>query len=160
MTQSDVSSSTQLNPAQKDVLFQLGARPSERPDFGDGLKAKLKSKLEEVAQSLVDGLPDTESLFVNKHLLTQLMGCEAKYVAESQENFEWSIPTAYEGYEKVAKDPDVDIVYCGTITPLHKEHVIMCLEAGKHVVVEKPMSMSVEESEACVPIAQLAPPLR
>ena len=94
MTQSDVSSSTQLNPAQKDVLSQLGARPSERPDFSDGLKAKLKSKLEEVAQSVVAGLPDTESLFVNKHLLTQLMGCEAKYAAESQENFEWSIPTA------------------------------------------------------------------
>ena len=64
---------------------------------------------------------------------------------------EWGIASAYEGYDKVANDPDVDIVYCGTITPLHKEHVIMCLEAGKHVIVEKPMSISSEESEACVP---------
>ena len=69
---------------------------------------------------------------------------------------EWGIPNAYEGYDKVANDPDVDIVYCGTITPLHKEHVIMCLEAGKHVIVEKPMSMSTEESEACASPASSA----
>ena len=94
MTQSDVSSSTQLNPAQKDVLSQLEQDQANVLNFSDDLKAKLKSKLEEVAQSVVTDLPDNESLFVNKHLLSQLMGCEAKYVAESQENFEWSIPTA------------------------------------------------------------------
>ena len=45
-------------------------------------------------------------------------------------------------------DPEVEIVYCGTITPLHKEHVLLCIQAGKHVLVEKPMAMSVAESEA------------
>tara|TARA_B100000131_G_scaffold89016_1_gene85848 strand:+ start:1403 stop:2353 length:951 start_codon:yes stop_codon:yes gene_type:complete len=94
MTQNEHSSTPLLNPAQKDVLSQLGARPSERPEFSDDLKEKLKSKLEEVAQSVSGGLPDNESLFVNKHLLTQLMGCETRYIAESQESFEWSIPTA------------------------------------------------------------------
>ena len=94
MTQNEHSSTPLLNPAQKDVLSQLGARPSERPEFDDDLREKLKSKLEEVALSISGGLPDNESLFVNKHLLTQLMGCETRYVAESQESFEWSIPTA------------------------------------------------------------------
>ena len=94
MTQNEHSSTPLLNPAQKDVLSQLGARPSERPEFSDDLKQKLKLKLEEVAQSVSGALPDNESLFVNKHLLTQLMGCEPRYIAESQESFEWSIPTA------------------------------------------------------------------
>ena len=61
---------------------------------------------------------------------------------------EWAIPRAYEGYEHIAADAEVDIVYCGTITPLHKEHVLMMIKAGKHVLVEKPMSMSATESEA------------
>ena len=60
---------------------------------------------------------------------------------------EWSIETAYEGYEKLAADPKVDIIYCGSITPLHKEHVLLCIAAGKHVLIEKPISMSAAESE-------------
>jgi predicted dehydrogenase len=70
--------------------------------------------------------------------------------AASAQSFadEWGIARAYEGYEKLAADGEVDVVYCGTITPLHKEHVLMMIEAGKHVLVEKPMSMSAAESEA------------
>lgn len=78
--------------------------------------------------------------------------------ADSAASFaaEWSIPRSYEGYDKLAADPDVDIVYCGTITPLHKEHVLMCIAAGKHVLVEKPMSMSKEESEEMYAAAAMA----
>jgi predicted dehydrogenase len=76
--------------------------------------------------------------------------------ADSAQAFadEWGIAKAYEGYGKLAADPDVDIVYCGTITPLHREHVVMCIEAGKHVVVEKPMSLSVAESTAMYAAAE------
>ncbi|HJM28043.1 MAG: PD-(D/E)XK nuclease family protein [Acidimicrobiales bacterium] len=94
MVDYDIPTSSQLNPAQKNVLSQLGAKPSERPEFSDDLKKTLKEKLEEVSQNLLRQLPHNESLFVNKHLLTQIMGCEKRYIAESQESFEWSIPTA------------------------------------------------------------------
>ena len=40
------------------------------------------------------------------------------------------LPKAYEGYEALAADPDIDIVYIGTITALHKEHALMCIAAG------------------------------
>ena len=57
------------------------------------------------------------------------------------------IPKSYEGYEALAADPDIDIVYIGTITALHKEHALMCIAAGKHVLVEKPLSMCKADSE-------------
>jgi hypothetical protein len=94
MAEYDVSPSSQLNPSQENVLAQLGAKPSERPQFSTGLKNTLKGRLEEVAQNLLENIPNNESLFLSKHLLTQLMGCEKRYIAESQESFEWSIPTA------------------------------------------------------------------
>jgi hypothetical protein len=55
--------------------------------------------------------------------------------------------TVHEGYESLAADPNVDIVYVGTITGLHRDHAMMCVNAGKHVLVEKPLCMSMEESE-------------
>ncbi len=90
----DPPPSISLNPAQKNVLSQLGAKPGERPEFSDELQKTLKQKLEEVVQNFVLDIPENESLFISKHLLTQIMGCEKRYIAESEERFEWSIPTA------------------------------------------------------------------
>jgi len=47
-------------------------------------------------------------------------------------------------YAELVADPKVDIVYVGTITPLHKEHTMLAINAGKHVLCEKPIA----ESEA------------
>lgn len=57
----------------------------------------------------------------------------------------YEIPKAYGSYEEVAADPEVEIVYIGVI---HTEHVrlsLMMLNAGKHVVCEKPLAASWEE---------------
>lgn len=50
------------------------------------------------------------------------------------------IESAYDSYEEMANAPDVDIVYVGTITRLHKEHSLLCIAAGKHVLCEKPLA--------------------
>jgi phthalate 4,5-cis-dihydrodiol dehydrogenase len=49
---------------------------------------------------------------------------------------------------EMCASPDVDAVYVSTPNQLHAEHVITAAEHGKHVIVEKPMALTVEECEA------------
>tara|TARA_B100001123_G_C15340098_1_gene1034477 strand:+ start:4227 stop:5516 length:1290 start_codon:yes stop_codon:yes gene_type:complete len=50
------------------------------------------------------------------------------------------IPAAYDSYEAVCQDPNVDIIYVSTKTWDHADHSLMALTAGKHLVCEKPFA--------------------
>jgi predicted dehydrogenase/threonine dehydrogenase-like Zn-dependent dehydrogenase len=50
--------------------------------------------------------------------------------------------------EEVFADPNVDLVFCLTRHDQHARHVVQALEAGKHVFVEKPLALTVEELAA------------
>jgi predicted dehydrogenase len=52
-----------------------------------------------------------------------------------------SIPRAHGSYEDLFEDPDVDIVYIATTHPSHRDNAIDALDAGKHVLVEKPLAV-------------------
>jgi predicted dehydrogenase len=54
---------------------------------------------------------------------------------------EWSLPRAHGSYEALFDDPDVDIVYIATTHPSHRDNAIDALDAGKHVLVEKPLAV-------------------
>ena len=56
------------------------------------------------------------------------------------------IKRAYGSYDEMVSDPDVDIVYVGTKTWLHKEHTLLALNAGKHVLCEKPLASNKQEA--------------
>src|SRR5258705_14018210 len=58
---------------------------------------------------------------------------------------EWSIPRALGSYEALVGDPDIDVIYIGLPNSLHVEWTVRCLEAGKHVLCEKPPGLSVED---------------
>ena len=62
---------------------------------------------------------------------------------------QYSIPDrniySYETMEKMADNPDIDIVYVVTPNALHAEHTIKAAKAGKHVLTEKPMEASVDK---------------
>ena len=60
----------------------------------------------------------------------------------------------YENMEEMAGNPDIDAVYVVTPNGLHAEHTIRSARAGKHVMVEKPMSVSVAEAKAMVETCQ------
>ena len=45
-------------------------------------------------------------------------------------------------YRAVVEDPDVDIIYVATTHPFHREQALMAIEAGKHVLVEKPLALN------------------
>ncbi len=55
---------------------------------------------------------------------------------------EYGVERRIVGYENVAADPDIDIVYVGTPGVFHHRDVMMCLEAGKHVICEKAMTIN------------------
>eukprot|EP00163_Fabomonas_tropica_P007086 TRINITY_DN16729_c0_g1_i1.p1 TRINITY_DN16729_c0_g1~~TRINITY_DN16729_c0_g1_i1.p1 ORF type:complete len:149 (+),score=26.02 TRINITY_DN16729_c0_g1_i1:86-532(+) len=51
-----------------------------------------------------------------------------------------SIETAYGSYEEVINDPNVNAIYIPLVTTIKKEWALKCVEAGKHVIVEKPFA--------------------
>lgn len=82
------------NPAQAEVLAALGARPNERPEFDPRLRDELRAELEERLAPVAQRLPDGEVLWVSKHLLSSVHGCEGLFLAQEAEEFAWSTQTA------------------------------------------------------------------
>ena len=52
---------------------------------------------------------------------------------------------AYESVEAMCADADIDAVYIATPHPFHAENAVAAAQAGKHVLVEKPMALSVDD---------------
>lgn len=58
-----------------------------------------------------------------------------------------NIETAYGSYEELVTDPTIDIVYVSTLNHVHLEHALLAIRAGKHVLVEKPFTMTSKEAQ-------------
>lgn len=56
----------------------------------------------------------------------------------------------YETFDRMADNPEIDIVYVVLPNSLHPEFTIRAAEAGKHVISEKPMATTVEDCEAMI----------
>ncbi len=61
---------------------------------------------------------------------------------------------AYTSYQELTDDPEIDVIYVATHNGLHAEQTIAALQAGKHVLCEKPLGCSVAECESIVAAAQ------
>ena len=73
----------------------------------------------------------------------------AEYVAEEQD-----IPKSYVDFEEMLKDDEVRVVVVETGTDRHGEHAIQALQAGKHVFVEMPVAVTLEECRAIVDLSE------
>ena len=62
----------------------------------------------------------------------------------------------YVRWQDLVADPDVDLVDICCPTPLHKEIVLAAFQAGKHVLCEKPMALTVEDCDAMLAAAAKA----
>ena len=60
---------------------------------------------------------------------------------------------AFESVEALCECPRVDIVYIATPTPCHTEHALRAIDRGKHVVVEKPMALTLADADAMIAAA-------
>jgi phthalate 4,5-cis-dihydrodiol dehydrogenase len=53
----------------------------------------------------------------------------------------------YRTLEEICQSSDVDIIYIATPHELHAKHTLMALACGKHVIVEKPMALTIEDCD-------------
>jgi len=59
----------------------------------------------------------------------------------------FAIPNRHQGYEALVNDPEVDAIYVSTPHPWHHEHALLALNAGKHVLLEKPFTINAREAQ-------------
>jgi D-xylose 1-dehydrogenase (NADP+, D-xylono-1,5-lactone-forming) len=76
----------------------------------------------------------------------QLVGIASRDEGRAREAAQqWRIPKHYGSYEAMLADPDIDVVYVPLPNDLHVEWTVRAARAGKHVLCEKPLALSVED---------------
>ncbi len=66
----------------------------------------------------------------------------------------FNIPHRHGNYRDLVNNPDVDVIYVATPHPFHKECAILCLEAGKAVLCEKPLTVDAKQAEEMIACAR------
>ncbi|WP_369943863.1 Gfo/Idh/MocA family protein [Xanthomonas medicagonis] len=65
----------------------------------------------------------------------------------------WDVPRAYRDIEELIADPQVQVVHVCTPNHLHRAMAQAALEAGKHVICEKPLATTLEDAQALAALA-------
>ncbi len=66
----------------------------------------------------------------------------------------FGIAHRHASYDELAHNPEVDVVYVATPHPLHRENSLLCLQAGKAVLCEKPFTINAAEAETVIKLAR------
>ena len=92
---------------------------------------------------------------------TEITAIASRNLGKAQATAErLGIPKAYGSYEELLADPDVDAIYNPLPNHLHVSWSIKALEAGKHVLCEKPIALSAAEGQQLVDVARQHPDLK
>jgi phthalate 4,5-cis-dihydrodiol dehydrogenase len=75
--------------------------------------------------------------------------CDPRQTARSQFALDFSAP-AYASMEELVNDPSVEAIYIASPHQFHAEHTRLAAARGKHVLVEKPMAMSLSECDRMI----------
>ena len=78
----------------------------------------------------------------------------------NEESLKLRIPKAYGSYDKLIEDSEIDAIYIPLPNHLHVKWSIKSLEAGKHVLCEKPLGLSTSEIEKLIKSSQKYPKLK
>jgi predicted dehydrogenase len=66
----------------------------------------------------------------------------------------FEIERRYASYEELAHDPNIDVVYIATPHSLHLENMLLCFEAGKPVLCEKPFTINAAQAQQAIDSAR------
>lgn len=94
------------------------------------------------------------------YTIQQLDGVEAYAVASRSLDRatafaeKWGFKKAYGSYEELAQDPEVELVYICTPHSHHYQYAKMCLEHGKHILVEKAFTANAKQAEELLAISK------
>jgi len=66
----------------------------------------------------------------------------------------YGVGTSYGSYSELLNDKSIDIIYIGTPHNFHYEQTKLCLEHGKHVLCEKPITVNAKESQELFNLAK------
>ena len=75
---------------------------------------------------------------------------------ENAEKFakRYNVSYAFESYEEMIKNPNIDVIYIGTPHTEHFNHAKACIVGKKHVLCEKPITINTEETKILVELAK------
>ena len=90
----------------------------------------------------------TQDLLLAGHTVTAI----GSRTRENAERFAvlFELPAAHASYEALVADPSVDLIYVATPHPFHYPNAMLALEAGKHVLVEKPFTLNAAQAQHLV----------
>ena len=92
-----------------------------------------------------------KDLLMDGHTVSAV-GSRRKAAAETFAQ-RFGIGRAHGSYEALCNDPEVDAIYVATPHPMHAENALMALNAGKHVLIEKPFTINAREAQRIVELA-------
>ena len=111
-----------------------------------------------MSKSVVWGVLGAASIALNRVIpaIQSAAGCRVGAIASRDIDrarsaaFQHGIERAYGGYDELLADPGVHAVYIPLPNPLHVRWSLKALEAGKHVLCEKPVAMTADEAECLI----------
>ena len=118
----------------------------------DGSRLVLVSRKGAALEELATELRKAHK--IQAQVITAIASRELEKAREAA--LQLNIPRAYGSYEDLLADPDVEAIYNPLPNHLHVPYTIQAIQAGKHVLCEKPLSMKLEEARDLVRLATQA----
>ncbi|MCI6004965.1 MAG: Gfo/Idh/MocA family oxidoreductase [Blautia sp.] len=100
-----------------------------------------------IARKMAEAVSGLES--VQRYAVASRTYDKAKAFAD-----EWGFEKAYGSYEEMLEDPEVELVYIATPHSHHYQYARMCLEHGKHVLVEKAFTVNAAQAEELIRLSE------
>jgi predicted dehydrogenase len=92
---------------------------------------------------------------IKGHRDSELVAIASRSVDKAEASAkQWKIPKFYGSYQALLDDPSIDIIYNPLPNHLHCEWTVKAAQAGKHVLVEKPIALSGKEVDEMIAAAE------